>query len=172
MTSPRTTRSLIRLAAAGSAALLLAGCGSSGDSGDADESSTSTSSATSSTSASTTSQAPSESSSTSTSSAAQEPTVTLDAPDSGQHKPTIHKGQGDAVIAIRHHPAGAPVRAVIVNKGAQDFDVEVTTGTGSDATTLHTLTNGTQQPLKLTADAKTIRVTSSGHWLVKLLPDD
>ncbi|NYF96609.1 hypothetical protein BJY20_000001, partial [Janibacter cremeus] len=46
------------------------------------------------------------------------------------------------------------------------------TGTGSDATTLHTLTNGTQQPLKLTADAKIIRVSSSGHWLVKLLPDD
>lgn len=98
--------------------------------------------------------------------------MTLDAPDAGQHKPAIQKGEGDAVIAIRHHPADASVRTVIVNKGAQDFGVEVTAGPGPDATTLHTLTNGTQQPLKLTADATIIRVTSSGHWLVKLLPND
>lgn len=169
MTSPRTT--LIRLVATGAAALLLSGCGSSADSGADDQSSTSTSPSASSTSA-TTSDAPSESSTTSAGGAAGEPTVTLDAPAAGQHKPTIQKGEGDAVIAVRHHPDDASVRTVIVNKGAQDYRVEVTTGPGPDATTLHTLTNGTQQPLELTADATTIRVSSSGHWLVKLLPND
>lgn len=167
MTSLRTTRGLVQSVAAAAVALLLTGCGASVDSGADDPSPTTAAS-----SEPTTSEPSSESTSTPTSSAAEEVTVTLDAPDAGQHKPTIQKGNGDTVIAIRHHPADASVRAVIVNKGAQDFAVEVTTGTEPDAKTLHTLTRGTQQPLKLAPEATTIRITSSGHWLVKLLPKD
>ncbi len=97
-------------------------------------------------------------------------TATLDAPDTGQHQPAIQKGEGDAVIAVQHHPSDASVRAVIVNKGAQDFAVKIQTGPEPDATTLQTLQNGTHKPLTLAPDAKIIRIESSGHWLVKLLP--
>ena len=185
MSSSRPTRGLARLAVAGTAVLLLTACGASGsESGDAPSSASPAQSSESSTTEPSTSASSSSASSTSPSSTSEFSTsappttdgdadaVTLDAPDAarGHHSPAIRKGRGNAVIAIRHHPADEPVRAVIVNQGASDFTARIQTGTGPDATVLDSYRNTTRGPVELGPEATAIRIESSGRWIVKLLP--
>lgn len=97
----------------------------------------------------------------------------LDAPnlDRGEHRPVLHTGHGDAVIRVRHHPAGAPVRALIVNKDGTPLTAKIRTGSGAEAKTLGTYNGRDHGPVRMNPKANTIDIRADGYWLVKLLPD-